>query len=51
MKNYRREIIRNFVSKINTNDYEKVIKLLKGIFEGINVGEWGKKGLSDILEE
>jgi hypothetical protein len=27
-----------------------VIKVLKGIFDGINVGEWGRKDLSDILE-
>lgn len=32
MKAYRREIIKNFVSKLNTNHYEKVIKVLKGIF-------------------
>ena len=51
MKAYRREIIKNFVSKLNTNDYEKVIKVLKGIFDGINVGEWGRKDLSDILED
>ena len=51
MKGHRREIIKTFVSKLNTNDYEKVIKVLKGIFEGINVGEWGKKDLSDILDE
>jgi hypothetical protein len=28
-----------------------VIKVLKGIFDGINVGEWGRKDLSDILED
>ncbi len=27
-----------------------MIKVLKGIFDGINVGEWGRKDLSDILE-
>lgn len=51
MKAYRREIIKNFVSKLNSHDYEKVIKVLKGIFDGINVGEWGKKDLCDILDE
>ena len=38
MKAYRREIIKNFIAKLNTSDYEKVIKVLKGIFDGINVG-------------
>ena len=28
-----------------------MIKVLKGIFDGINVGEWGRKDLSDILED
>lgn len=32
MKAYRREIIKNFISKLSTSDYEKVIKVLKGIF-------------------
>lgn len=32
MKAYRREIIKNFISKLGTSDYEKVIKVLKGIF-------------------
>lgn len=49
MKNHRREIIKNFVSKLNTQHYERCVKVLKGIFEGINVGEWGKKDLCDIL--
>ena len=51
MNAYRREIIKNFIAKLNTSDYEKVIKVLKGIFDGINVGEWGRKDLSDILED
>jgi hypothetical protein len=54
MKSLRREIIRNFVEKLDGPHYERCIKVLKGIFEGMNLtstGEWGRKDLCDILEE
>ena len=49
MKPKRRTIIKNFLSKMETHDISQITKVLKGIFEGIGIGEWGKRDLFDIL--
>lgn len=46
MKPHRRTIIKNFLDKISTHDITQVTKVLKGIFDGISVGDWGKKDLN-----
>ena len=43
MRTYQRDIIRSFLSKLSTHDTNQVTKVLKGIFEGIGFGDWGKK--------
>ena len=39
------------MAKLDHSQVEKVTKILRAIFEGIAVGEWGKKDLTDILQE
>lgn len=51
MKPKRRAIIKNFLDKMETHDISQITKVLKNIFEGIGVGEWGKKDLYDILAD
>ena len=51
MKAHRIDIIRSFLARLTTHDITQVTKVLKGIFEGIGIGEWGKKELNDILSE
>lgn len=46
MKSCRRDIIHSFISKLTTHNINQVSKVLKGIFEGIGVGEYGKKDLN-----
>lgn len=46
LKSYRRSIIKNFLERMSTHDVSQVTKVLKGIFEGIGYGDWGKKDLS-----
>lgn len=43
MKGHRREIIRSFLNKMNTHDIFQVVKVLKGIFSSISIGEIGKR--------
>lgn len=51
MKSCRREIIHSFITQLTTNNITQVSKVLKGIFEGIGIGEYGKKDLNEILAE
>lgn len=51
MKSCRRDIIHGFIGKLTTHNASQVSKVLKGIFEGIGVGEYGKKDLNEILAE
>lgn len=51
VKPYRRNIIKNFLEKLSTHDISQVTKVLKGIFDGIAIGDWGKKDLNEILLE
>jgi hypothetical protein len=51
MKSCRRDIIHSFINKLTTHNIVQVSKVLKGIFEGIGVGEYGKKDLNEILAE
>ena len=52
MKSYRKDIIHSFINKLTTaHNLTQVTKVLKGIFEGIGVGEYGKKELNEILAE
>lgn len=51
MKEYRRDIIHSFINKLTTHNIKQVSRVLKGIFEGIGVGEYGKKDLNSILAE
>ena len=52
MKSHRRDIIHSFISKLTTHsNIKQVSRVLKGIFEGIGVGEYGKKDLNEILAE
>jgi SOS response regulatory protein OraA/RecX len=51
MKSCRRDIIHSFINKLTTNNITQVSRVLKGIFEGIGVGEYGKKDLNEILAE
>lgn len=51
MKSYRRDIIHSFMNKLTTHNIKQVSRVLKGIFEGIGVGEYGKKDLNEILAE
>jgi hypothetical protein len=37
------------MSKLTTHNISQVAKVLKGIFEGIGIGEYGKKDLNEIL--
>ena len=46
VKPYRRNIIKNFLEKLTTHDISQVTKVLKGIFDGIAIGDWGKKDLN-----
>lgn len=34
-----------------THDISQITKVLKAIFEGIAIGEWGKRDLFDILHD
>lgn len=34
---------------MHTHDISQITKILKAIFEGIGIGEWGKKDLYEIL--
>jgi hypothetical protein len=36
---------------MKTHDIRKVTKILKYIFEGIGFGEWGRKDLTEMLQE
>ena len=36
---------------MDSQDVSQITKVLKGIFEGIGIGEWGKRDLNDILAE
>jgi hypothetical protein len=51
MKSCRRDIIHSFISRLTTANITQVSRVLKGIFEGIGVGEYGKKDLNEILAE
>ena len=51
MKSCKRDIIHSFINKLTTHNINQVSKVLKGIFEGIGVGEYGKKDLNQILAE
>lgn len=51
LKAYRRNIIKSFLDKLTTHDVSQVTKVLKGIFEGIGYGDWGKQALNEILAE
>lgn len=51
VKPYRRNIIKNFLEKLQTHDISQITKVLKGIFDGISIGDWGKKDLNEILLE
>ena len=46
MKPYRRQIIKSFLEKLATHDVVKVTQVLKDIFTGIGIGDWGKKDLN-----
>jgi hypothetical protein len=46
MKSCRRDIIHSFITRLNSNNITQISKVLKGIFEGIGVGEYGKKDLN-----
>ena len=43
MRPKKRDIIRNFLERLTTHDITQVTKVLKGIFEGIGIGEMGKR--------
>jgi hypothetical protein len=43
MRPKKRDIIRNFLERLTTYDITQVTKVLKGIFEGIGIGEMGKR--------
>ena len=51
MKSCRRDIIHSFINRLTTHNITQVSKVLKGIFEGIGIGEYGKKDLNEILAE
>ena len=51
MKSCRRDIIHSFIERLTTQNISQVSKVLKGIFEGVGVGEYGKKELNEILAE
>ncbi len=51
MKSCRKDIIHSFIGKLTSASITQVSKVLKGIFEGIGVGEYGKKDLNEILAE
>lgn len=36
---------------MGTHEISQITKVLKSIFEGIGVGQWGKKDLYDILAD
>lgn len=43
MKTNRKEIVQKLLEKLKTNNIAKITSILRLIFEGIGIGEWGRK--------
>jgi hypothetical protein len=51
MKAYRKDILKELFGKLKTNNVAKVARILKNIFEGMGFGEFGKRDLTELLQQ